>query len=146
MTFMTFHKLIEKVVSIELWRDSTGFKDDWFVEHVSVKQLTKKDSTLRDKFLPKHILHFPLNRWIHPDRKYVFDEFDSCLPQFDKRMEQRQLELEDKRKNYVFETVDTGLPRRVSFFYSASMCYDNKFTYWIIVNDCLITFLWHIVL
>ena len=122
MTFINFHKLIEKVVSIELWRDSSGFKDDWFVQYVYVKQLTQK-STLQDKF----VLQVPLNRWIQPNRKYVFDQFDSCLPQFDKRTEQRQSELEDKRNYYVFEKVDNGLPRRVGFFYSYSTFYDNKF-------------------
>ena len=96
---------------MELWRDSSGFKDDWFVEYVYVNQFTQKEGTLQDTV----VLQFPLNRWIQHDRKYVFDEFDSCLPQFDKRTEQRQQELEEKRINYVFETVDNGLPRRVSF-------------------------------
>lgn len=99
---------------MEISRDTKGFKDDWFLEYIIVKQHTKVGSTLKDMFLEDKEFAFPIHRWISGKKKYVFYVYDSILPQFDKRVNQRSQELQEKRKFYRFCEDCLGLPRQVN--------------------------------
>ena len=57
--------------------------------------------------------NFDYSRWIEPNQKYYFRMYDSLLPQEDKQGEQREKELAFKQETYVYESIITGLPRRV---------------------------------
>ena len=129
------------IESIELWRDSRGIGDDWFVEYLKVRQsktvvaaikatsiinindecnkapeinMVEQKNELNMKKSIDGDIPFPCNRWIQPKRKYTFLIYDSVLPQFDTRKVQRNQELEEKKIIYAFSASD-GLPRRVSF-------------------------------
>lgn len=76
---------------IELWRDSFGLADDWFVDviHVEARRTGKWHA-------------FPVQRWIKAKQKYTFGEYDSWLPQKDPHQLQRRLELEEKCRSYEY--------------------------------------------
>lgn len=104
---------IGSLARIELWRDKSGLKDDWFLEYIKVIQYTKSNSSLKDLFSTKEEIPFPINRWIKADQKYTFEIYDCSLPQDDENTEQRKREIEDIKSRYLWEEKDTGLPRRI---------------------------------
>lgn len=106
-------KNLGTIIAMEISRDTKGFKDDWFLEYIIVKQHTKVGSTLKDMFLEDKEFAFPIHRWISGKKKYVFYVYDSILPQFDKRVNQRSQELQEKRKFYRFCEDCLGLPRQI---------------------------------
>jgi hypothetical protein len=57
---------------------------------------------------------FPILRWVRPNCDFVIQQFDTSLPQFDKHEAQRKLELEEKRKTYLYDQKQPGLPVVVS--------------------------------
>lgn len=109
------------ICRIELWRDSKGLNDDWFVEWVKVKAMKRhkgenKKSSLTDKEL-KEGVPFPCNRWIKEDIKFAIVKYDAVLPQFDNHKKQRKDELLRKCEQYRFAEKAPGLPRQVSTFF-----------------------------
>ena len=99
-----------KLHAIEIWRDSFGLMDDWFIEYIKIKQykINAKDRRIFEEF------PFPIQRWIEAKRRYVFNVYDSVLPQFDEHLEQRRKELEEKKERYAFAVFNPDVPRRVS--------------------------------
>ena len=115
--FVLIKKRVGKVQSIILHRDKLGFFDDWFVEHVSVSHTEEGE------------VHFPLNRWMPPNKPMQFEKFDSTLPQYVKERnpglyKQREEELEQKQKDFKFLPIGgvKGMPRSVSTFYKCVHC------------------------
>jgi len=107
------------IARIEMWRDSNGLGDDWFVDYVKVtpKNKTHEKATagqLALSVLGEGHFVFPLNRWIQPDRKYKITRYDSQLPQFDVNADQRTKELEYKRSIYTFQKTEVDRPRQVA--------------------------------
>lgn len=106
------------ICRLELWRDSTGLNDDWFVEWIKVKPIRRsktenKSTTLTEKEQREGI-PFPCNRWIKENARFALVQYDAVLPQFDDRKSQRKDELERKRELYEFKEKAPGLPRQVS--------------------------------
>eukprot|EP00112_Aurelia_sp_Birch-Aquarium-sp1_P026556 Seg949.7 transcript_id=Seg949.7/GoldUCD/mRNA.D3Y31 product="Arachidonate 5-lipoxygenase" protein_id=Seg949.7/GoldUCD/D3Y31 len=115
-----------EIKRVELWRDSKGLNDDWFVEWVKVKPMKKRNNPkgtndnnnsmkkgMRNEDEMKEGIPFPCNRWIKEDKKFVLVKYDAVLPQFDDRKIQRREELEEKRQKYTFAEKAPGLPRQV---------------------------------
>ena len=153
-----------KVKTVNLWRDSSGVNDDWFVESLIVRQYTVgkpsgeqvrsnssddaatavaqqqnkntgegvvKDMegreikepqqqqsvslpTLRRKRPMVYEYPFPINRWIEPNRTYVFTIYDSVLPQYDVNPEQRKVEMDEKRERYGLKGNCEDGPKQVN--------------------------------
>ena len=114
-----------KIEKIELWRDSKGLNDDWFVEWIKVRPVRKlamkgsginkgnsKNKAVENEL--KYGIPFPCNRWIKEHIKFIFKKYDACLPQFDDCKQQRKEELERKREQYAFQEKAPGLPRQVT--------------------------------
>jgi len=93
------------IVEIVLCRDNNGIAADWYCELITVKDV-KTDE----------IYYFPVHRWVQPHRKYFIPQFDTSLPLLDLHPQQRQYELERKRKLYSYSQHDgqPGLPVRIS--------------------------------
>lgn len=115
-----------KLLYIELWRDRKGMKDDWFVEYVKVRQFTNanesnnnivelNDTPSKRRSRKCELLPFPINRWIQPNRRYVFKLYDSVLPQDDLNIKQRKVEMQEKKEKYVYQEDASNTPRRVSW-------------------------------
>ena len=102
------------IVKVELWRDEKGIADDWFVEYVKIRKLTKEGKD------DGEIAPFPFNRWVAPNQRIILLKYDSVLPQFDERSDQRKKELADKKKSYAFGERSENTPRRVSKLLFAS--------------------------
>ncbi|XP_052793619.1 allene oxide synthase-lipoxygenase protein-like isoform X2 [Mya arenaria] len=77
------------VSMVEFWRDNAGLGADWYVDKIVVENRKTNDTFI-----------FPVFRWIRPDYHYSIECLDTSLPQFDPHKEQRQEELEYKRKDY----------------------------------------------
>lgn len=117
---------VEDVQCVQLWRDSQGIGDDWFLELIQVrkfdnsqrsrpqsKQLDEKPANDMNNNGVGEWSPFPVNRWIEPNKRYHFSLYDSVLPQCDSKSAQREEELAEKMKNYSYEDEITGLPRKV---------------------------------
>ncbi|XP_038045097.1 uncharacterized protein LOC119719671 [Patiria miniata] len=87
-----------RIDQIELWRDSSGLKDDWFVEKIEVVHSANSDTIV-----------FPIHRWIKANTRHVFAKYDCLLPQHDVNKDQRKQELTEKKKLYEMECKATGL-------------------------------------
>lgn len=107
---------------IEVWRDTTGLNDNWFVELIKVKSMRKTQKADNNNSTEKKAMNvsntrqeipFPCNRWIKENLRFVLVKYDSVLPQFDDRKEQRRDELIRKRELYQFVEKAPGLPRQV---------------------------------
>ncbi|KAK6172841.1 hypothetical protein SNE40_016419 [Patella caerulea] len=94
--------LVGKVVKIELWRDDAGLASDWFVDSIVVVHTSTKHQSV-----------FPILRWIKARFRYKIKHFDTSLPQFDEYLEQREMELRDKKKLYKFAQKAPGMPIQV---------------------------------
>ena len=96
-----------QVETIEIWRDSYGLSDDWYIDIIKVEQLRLKKTFI-----------FPVFRWIEAESSdghnhYRIMELDTILPQFDTNREQREKEIERKRESYRMK-YQPGLPILVS--------------------------------
>ena len=91
------------IAKIEFWRDDAGLASDWYVDKVVVEN--KQTNAM---------FVFPVFRWVRPDWHYFIKHMDTSLPQFEEFREQRQKELEEKRKTYVFAQKAVGMPAQVS--------------------------------
>lgn len=105
-----------RIARIEMWRDSKGLGDDWFVEYVKVTPNQQKTGIKQGLHIMELAdsddeFYFPMNRWIQPDRTYKISRYDSQLPQYDINQEQRQKELVYKKECYRFSKGDTGIPK-----------------------------------
>ncbi|OQR69394.1 allene oxide synthase-lipoxygenase protein-like [Tropilaelaps mercedesae] len=83
-----------------LWRDRSGFADDWFVERIE----------LRSRSTRKTLAVWPLHRWIKPDKKYRFTVNDCVLPQKDTSSNQRLEELQERRGFFELSQNLEGAP------------------------------------
>lgn len=63
-----------------------------------------------------HEYPFPINRWIEPNRLYVFTIYDSVLPQFDQNPAQRKVEMDEKRERYGLKGNCEDAPKQVFLF------------------------------
>ena len=113
ITFLLFIHILGDVYGIILHRDKIGLYDDWFVEHVSVVNKESGDESA--------IAHFPLNRWLPPNKQMHFEKFDSQLPQIVKARnpgiaKQREDELKTKQEDFNYAPIGNveGMPRSVS--------------------------------
>lgn len=89
------------VTGIELWRDTAGLMDDWYVEWVTVTNIKSDDYSI-----------FPIHRWIPPNKKVKIHEFDAFLPQQDPNSQERHTELETKKEVYKREIkIEGWLPQ-----------------------------------
>lgn len=93
---------IPDVTEIKIRRDQAGLFSDWYVEKIEV--LNKRSGTASV---------FPILRWIRPDVDLYVGKFDTFLPQFDPRRDQRNAELELKKTLYEYEEKVPGLPVQV---------------------------------
>nr|XP_011425972.2 allene oxide synthase-lipoxygenase protein isoform X1 [Crassostrea gigas]XP_019922364.2 allene oxide synthase-lipoxygenase protein isoform X1 [Crassostrea gigas] len=93
---------IPEVTEIKLKRDQAGLFSDWFVDKIEV--LNQKSGVTSV---------FPILRWIRPDVDLYFGKYDTFLPQYDPRPEQRNAELQEKQKLYEYEEKFSGLPVQV---------------------------------
>uniref|UniRef100_A0A1W7RAZ7 Arachidonate 15-lipoxygenase B n=1 Tax=Hadrurus spadix TaxID=141984 RepID=A0A1W7RAZ7_9SCOR len=74
---------------IELWRDSFGIGDNWFLERIDVEDQENGEFS-----------HFPVHRWIKSNRRYLLCEYDCCLPQHADSQHNRRQEVKEKRCCY----------------------------------------------
>ncbi|XP_023237606.1 allene oxide synthase-lipoxygenase protein-like [Centruroides sculpturatus] len=87
-----------KAIKIELWRDSFGIGDSWYLQMINVEDPETGE-----------ISHFPVHRWIKADHQYVLMKYDCCLPQKHDCVHQRKMELREKRNLYCFhQHIDCG--------------------------------------
>lgn len=61
----------------------------------------------------KTIYIYPVQRWINVGKHYYFYEFDALLPQDDKQIQERKLDLARKRIMYEFKPSIRGGPKLV---------------------------------
>ncbi|KAK7096851.1 polyunsaturated fatty acid 5-lipoxygenase-like isoform X2 [Littorina saxatilis] len=101
-----------KIVKIEFWRDDSGLGSDWYVDKIVVEN--KQTNAM---------FVFPVFRWVRSNYHYFIKHLDTSLPQFDEYHEQRNKELEEKRKTYVFAQKAHGMPAQVK-----SMPPDEQFS------------------
>ncbi|GAU93762.1 hypothetical protein RvY_05650-2 [Ramazzottius varieornatus] len=59
------------------------------------------------------MFHFPAQRWIKADTRYVFRHYDTSLPQYDDCPEQRNEELLSKKRLYEYAVNFSGAPAQV---------------------------------
>lgn len=94
------------IAKVEFWRDSSGIGSDWYLELITVENMTTGKT-----------FEFPVLRWIESDFHYVITHLDTSLPQFDEQKAMRIKELSKKRKVYEYCQKATGMPSQVGFFY-----------------------------
>ncbi|CAI9737996.1 allene oxide synthase-lipoxygenase protein-like isoform X2 [Octopus vulgaris] len=88
-----------RVEKIEFWRDNAGVSPDWYVEKIMVENVKTNEMSI-----------FPVFRWIKANYHYQIRHLDTILPQDDEQVEQRKMELEDKRKIYIASQKGPGFP------------------------------------
>ncbi|KAL3879827.1 hypothetical protein ACJMK2_032106 [Sinanodonta woodiana] len=93
---------LDEVCMIELWRDEAGIGSNWYVE--TVKVVNQKTD---EEFI------FPILRWIKANYHYKIVHLDTSLPGDDPSNEQREQELLEKRKVYIFKDGLHHLPPQV---------------------------------
>lgn len=98
-------KHFDSVSKIEFWRDTSGLGDAWYVDRVMVESKSTKTMYV-----------FPVYRWIKPGHHYVINHLDTSLPQFDDQMDQRKMELTDKKDLYQISTRSKGFPAQVYIY------------------------------
>ncbi|XP_071838412.1 polyunsaturated fatty acid 5-lipoxygenase-like [Apostichopus japonicus] len=80
----------KEIVAIELWRDSAGLLDDWYVEWLTIREAGSSG----ENFV------FPIHRWITANKKLRITEFDTVLPQDDPNPNHRRHEVQIKKEQY----------------------------------------------
>ncbi|XP_033639994.1 arachidonate 5-lipoxygenase-like [Asterias rubens] len=108
------------VKRIELWRDTHGAFDAWYLEKIDIYETPKGGER-------KGPYQFPVHRWIPGKKRVIFNEFDSLLPQHDPLKDtQRKEELAMHRKLYQFKSQapEAGLPCQV-----VDLPSDEKFSF-----------------
>lgn len=89
---------LKSVDFIDVWRDDVGILDNWYVDHIKIK-----NSSTSEQY------EFPVYRWIKAGYRYRIPHLDTSLPQSEQFKEQRSLELEDKRTKYeLTQNIDRG--------------------------------------
>ncbi|XP_060063355.1 allene oxide synthase-lipoxygenase protein-like [Ylistrum balloti] len=102
-TFSVTATVVETIDNIELWRDTAGLKDEWYLNTVEVLCRTSGR---------KYI--FPIFRWIKADSHYRIRHLDTSLPSdTDPFKEQRERELAEMKKLYEIHEEYPGLPGQV---------------------------------
>lgn len=80
------------LAKVELWRDSFGFGDAWFVDRIEVQDLFSCEQYV-----------FPFHRWLPPNVHFFVSLYDCVLPHADENQEQRREELQRKRRTYRYK-------------------------------------------
>ncbi|KAK3594463.1 hypothetical protein CHS0354_024904 [Potamilus streckersoni] len=93
---------LDEISMIEFWRDDAGIGSNWYVE--TVKVVNQKTD---EEFI------FPILRWIKAHYHYKIVHLDTSLPGDDPCKEQREQELFEKRKVYIFKDGSYQLPPQV---------------------------------
>ncbi|XP_033743197.1 allene oxide synthase-lipoxygenase protein-like [Pecten maximus] len=102
-TFSVSLPVIGNIDNIELWRDSAGLGDEWFLDIVEVLCRTSGN---------KYV--FPFYRWIKADYHYRIRHLDTSLPsETDPFKDQRKMELAEMKKIYEIHAQAPGLPGQV---------------------------------
>lgn len=102
-TFNLSTKEVDDINHIELWRDSAGLKDEWYLDIIEV--LCRKSG---QKFV------FPFHRWIKSGYHYRIRHLDTSLPSdTDPFKEQREIELAEMKQLYEIQAQAPGLPGQV---------------------------------
>ncbi|KAK2188581.1 hypothetical protein NP493_128g05087 [Ridgeia piscesae] len=90
------------VAKVEVWRDNTDVRADWFCEVVVV------NDRRTDRWF-----YFPLQRWMVPQRRYVVCAYDTALPQLDENRRLREKDLEERRMLYQYAQRAPDLPVQI---------------------------------
>lgn len=99
---------------IELWRDTSGLWDDWYVNYIQV-QTEKSEETYS----------FPILKWIKAHHNYRITHLDTAIPQDAPYQEDRENELLEKQRMYeLCQKVPDG-PAQVSVAICASMLFNS---------------------
>ncbi|XP_069130261.1 polyunsaturated fatty acid 5-lipoxygenase-like [Argopecten irradians] len=91
---------LARVDYIELWRDTAGILDDWFVDVIEI-------------VCHKQTFIFPFFRWIKPNYHYRIRHLDTSLPEDDPFKEQRRTGLKEAREQYQLTVNIPGFPAQV---------------------------------
>ncbi|KAK7498735.1 hypothetical protein BaRGS_00010112, partial [Batillaria attramentaria] len=110
-----------KVARIEFWRDDAGMGSAWYVDKVVVENRRTNAMFV-----------FPVFRWVRADYHYMIVHLDTSLPQFDQYPDQRRMELEEKRKTYVFCQKAPGMPAQHDFLRWVLSIDDTDCRNWIV--------------
>ena len=94
---------VDDVKKIELFREEANVSSDWFVDYIEIENAGSGKQYL-----------FPIFRWIKPNRRYVIQLMDNCLPQFDPEPQHREEELLEKKSTYEVIMKVPGGPAQVS--------------------------------
>ncbi|XP_069128874.1 polyunsaturated fatty acid 5-lipoxygenase-like [Argopecten irradians] len=91
---------LEQVDMIEIWRENDKSPlDEWFLEVIKVHCKESNRTYV-----------FPFLRWIKENYHYKIHHLDTSLPQYDSHVDQRRMELDDKKMTYQMEVKVPGLP------------------------------------
>ena len=97
---------------IELWRDTSGLWDDWYVNYIQV-QTEKSEETYS----------FPIFKWIKAHHNYRITHLDTSIPQDAPYQEERENELLEKQRVYEVCQKIPGGPAQVSVVKGVLACY-----------------------
>ena len=89
---------------LELWKDGSGVLPDWYCEVIMVNDARREKC-----------FYFPVHKWIRSDRHYMIKVGDTSLPQYDPYLDQRNLEIEEKKRLYQYSQQAPDLPVQVRF-------------------------------
>jgi hypothetical protein len=89
---------VEPITKIEIVREVGGIGSGWFCDCIEVE-----DERLRKVYI------FPVHRWLPGGESFFIQHLDAILPQFDKHREQRDKELEEKKRKYEYEEKMPGI-------------------------------------
>lgn len=96
-------KNLSSIDCIELWRDDAGILDNWYVDYIRVTTESSGEGGF----------DFPIFRWVKAGFKYKIAHLDTNLPQDEPYIDQRKMELEEKRGKYELTTHFEGAPAQV---------------------------------
>ncbi|XP_060063502.1 polyunsaturated fatty acid 5-lipoxygenase-like [Ylistrum balloti] len=102
---------LARVDYIEIWRDTKGILDDWYVDVIEV-------------ICSKKVFIFPFFRWIKANYHYKVRHLDTSLPADDPFKEQRRMEINDARQEYQLTVKEPGFPAQVK-----SLPEDEQFSF-----------------
>ncbi|KAG7158596.1 polyunsaturated fatty acid lipoxygenase ALOX15B-like isoform X2 [Homarus americanus] len=127
---------------------------EWFLDRIEVEEVLNK-SNYTEKCLTNNVnsqaeeayktVHksasggrvwvFPLQRWVSAERKYILELHDCFLPQMDPNQQAREIDIQQKRKDYRYEQKVEHGPAQIENLPS-----DEKFSeeyYWTFATDKL---------
>ena len=94
------------VAKVEVWRNNTDVRADWFCEVVIV------NDRRTDRWF-----YFPVQRWMAPQRHYILRAYETSLPQLDDGRQLRENDLKERRLLYQYDQRAPDLPVQVRELY-----------------------------